>query len=134
MPAMISSAFRYLQHSLAQHFFHRRQTRGNFRKTASPQRNHSQFECFFLKLERRGANQNQFAQLVADLHHFVQTNAPFVPGVVARAASAAMLDLLFVGLVLVVPSVDESLLRHLERFLATGPHATNQALSTNQSY
>ena len=49
-------------------------------------------ERFFLEFHRRGTDQDEFAEFVADFHDFVQADAAFVSGVVACGTAAAVIN------------------------------------------
>ena len=78
---------------LAGYFFQRGHARGNFYQTAAAQRNHAAFNRFLFQFHGRCPHQNQFSDFVIDLHHFIQTAASFVAGVVADSTTFALLNL-----------------------------------------
>src|SRR5579863_187769 len=72
-----------LQHSFANYFFNRREAQADLDQSASAQHDHSLVDGLFLQFQRGSAHQNQFPQLVVDLHDFVKADAALVPGLVA---------------------------------------------------
>ena len=77
----------------ARDFFQRRHARAHLDQSAAAQRDHAALDGLLLQFHCRGADQDQLADLVVDLHHFVQTAAALVSGVVADAAALALLNL-----------------------------------------
>ena len=59
-------------------------------QTAAAQRDHAFLDGLAPQLERRRADENQLAQLVGDLHDFVQADAALVAGLVALVAARAL--------------------------------------------
>ena len=128
MPAMVASSPDYKTVSL----FHRCHACRDFDQPASPQRDHSLFDRFLFQFQGRSAHQDQLAQFVVDLHHFIQTRAPFVPALIARGASLAVINLGCFGFLGRIPGVNQRLFRHFQFFLAIHADAPHQALRANQ--
>ena len=105
---------------------------GDFGKSAAPQRDHSQFQRFLLQLQRRRADQNQFAKFVVDFHHFVEADAALVAGVVAGRAAFAVYIVDLAGFLRCEARLDQRLRLHLQRFLAVRADAPHQALRADQ--
>src|SRR5271170_4637712 len=125
MPAIFLSS---LQHGLAQYFFHGGQPGGHLLQAASPERDHSLLQRFFLDLQRRGADENQFAKFVVDFHYLVKAHAALIAGVVARRAALAVLHRGFRCLVLREPRLNQCGGLNLQRFLALRANSPNQPL------
>src|SRR5688572_15701375 len=58
---------------LPRYLFYRRQTVFDFPKPAHAQRQHAFLDRLAPKLEARCADQHELAELVGDIHHFVET-------------------------------------------------------------
>src|SRR3972149_11361644 len=72
-----------LDHSFADDFFNGGDPGGDLDQAAAPQAEDAAFNRLLLQLEGGGPHQDQFAQLVRDLHHFVESGAALVAGAVA---------------------------------------------------
>src|SRR5258708_5145819 len=83
----------FLMDRFAGHFFERGPALRDLDQPAASQGDHAAFNRFLLEFERRGADQNQFADLVIDFHHFVQSGAALVAGLVAGGAAFPLHDL-----------------------------------------
>ena len=101
-------------------------------QAAAPQRDHAALDRLLLQFHRRRADQNQFPDLVVDFHHFVQTAAPLVAGVVADAAALALLNLDRLGLFRRVAFFNQRLSRHVDHFGAVLANAADQSLRADQ--
>src|SRR5271163_1087102 len=102
-----SSLAPFLVDRFASHFFERGPALRDLGQPAAAQGDHAAFNRFFLKFNRRGADQNQFPDLVIHLHHFVQTGAAFVACLVAGSAAFALHDLHRLGLFRTEPFIDQ---------------------------
>src|SRR5713101_7700569 len=78
------------QHGLAQNLLERDLPQGRFGQAAAPQGHHPVLDGLLLEFHRRGAYQDQLADLVVYFHHFIQTHAAFVAAVIAVAAALAL--------------------------------------------
>src|SRR6266404_1337864 len=85
-----------------------------------------------IQLQRRGANKNQFAQLIVNFHDLVEARAALVAALVTGSAAFAVVNLGSLGLFGSVPSVDQCLLRNLQLFLAVRTDAPHETLRANQ--
>src|SRR6266403_1749284 len=121
-----------LQNRFAQDFFHGGLSKRNLDQTAAPQGDHALLDRFFLQLQRRGANKNQFAQLIVNFHDLVEARAALVAALVTGSAAFAVVNLGSLGLFGSVPSVDQCLLRNLQLFLAVRTDAPHETLRANQ--
>src|SRR5262245_44433189 len=86
--SVLSSQFSVLSsqfslHRLAHHFFDGREAVLALAQAARPQRDHSLVYRLAPQLEARRTHEDQLAQLVRDFHHFVETDAALVAGLVA---------------------------------------------------
>src|SRR5215475_12837987 len=122
----------FLENGLAQNFVQRGHTRGALDQTASPQGNHSLFDCLFLQFQRRRADQNQFAQFIVDFHHFIQARTALVAALVAGRAALAVINLCSFGLFRCVARIDQRLFRQIQRLFAIRADAAYQTLCANQ--
>src|SRR5215468_7449619 len=131
MPAIACSLSR-LQYRLAQNLFHGCLSRGNLGEPAAAQRDHSLLDRLLLQLQGRGADQNQFAQFVINLHHFVQARAAFVAALVAGRTALPVINLHRLYFFGRVSRVNQCLLRHFQLFLAVHADTPHQTLRANQ--
>src|SRR5262245_2097062 len=74
-------------HRFADDFFDRRQAVLHLPEAACAERDHPLVDGLASQLEAGGADQDQLAELLADLHHLVEADAPLVAGAVARVAA-----------------------------------------------
>src|SRR4029453_18945610 len=79
-----------LLHGLPDDFVNRRYAFLHLPKAAAAQRDHSFVNRLAPQFERRGAHENQFAEILGDFHHFVQADTTLVAGVVALLAALAL--------------------------------------------
>src|SRR5258708_21147869 len=121
-----------LQNRFAQYLFHGGHSQRHLHQSASPQGQHSQFHCFLFQLQRGRANQDQFAQLVGNFHHFVQAGSSLVTTLVANVAAFAVINLGGLDLFHAVPGIQQHLRRHCQFFLAVRSNAPHQSLCANQ--
>src|SRR5882724_4349435 len=121
-----------LQNRFAQDFLHGGLSKRNLDQTAAPQGDHALLDRFFLQLQRRGANKNQFAQLIVNFHDLVEARAALVAALVTGSAAFAVVNLGSLGLFGSVPSLDQCLLRNLQLFLAVRTDAPHETLRANQ--
>src|ERR1700687_6410662 len=82
-----------LGYCLSDNFFHRGHTLPNLIYSGFAQRDHPVFNRLLSQLESRGANQNQLSYLVRYFHHLIESDAAFVAGVVAGAATRSFVCL-----------------------------------------
>src|SRR3954462_11362618 len=82
---------RHLLDPLSCNLFDGRDTVHHFVQTAPAQRDHSFFDRLAPQLETRGADENEFTELLPDFHHLVKADAALVAGVVALLAAGALL-------------------------------------------
>src|SRR5580704_5663750 len=80
----------WLFHGLPDHLFEGRHAVPHLPQAALAQRDHPLIDRFPAKLGTGGADENQLAQLFADFHHFVETDAALVARVVALVAAVAL--------------------------------------------
>src|SRR5260221_8548505 len=118
--AMWSSA---LLHGFSHDFFNGGHAVLDLAESACPQREHPFIDRLPAQLETGGAHQNQLAQFLAHLHHFVQADAALVPCRIADLASGAFARRHAVGVVLVEPRLHERLRRHGAGLLAVAADA-----------
>src|SRR6267142_1610646 len=85
-----------------------------------------------LELQRRCANEDQFAELVVNFHDFVEAGAALVAALVASGAALAVINLGGLYFFRRVSRIDERLLRDIQLFLAIRTNTANQALRANQ--
>ena len=77
----------------ARDFLERSHPSRNFDQSAATQRNHAALDGLLFQFQGGGAHQDQFADLVVDLHDLVQSAAALVSRVIADSAAFALLDL-----------------------------------------
>src|SRR5260370_10394481 len=92
--------------SLPRHFLDRRHAVHDLHQPAAAERDHPFVDRLAPELQRRRADEDQLAQLLGDLHHFIETHAPLVARVVAALAAGALLRAELLGLVLREAGVD----------------------------
>src|SRR5262249_60105390 len=80
-----------LLHRLARDFFDRGDAFHHLQQAAPAQRDHPVVDRLAPELERRGADEDQLADLLGDFHHLVEADASAVAGVVVAVAPAALL-------------------------------------------
>src|SRR5262249_11276233 len=73
-------------HGFAHDFFDGRDALFYFSETRLTKSDHSLVDRLAPQLESRGADENQFSQLLGHFHHFIQADAALVPGLVAPLA------------------------------------------------
>src|SRR5207244_4310843 len=78
-----------LLHRFSDDFLDRRESVFHLAQPARAQRDHAFVDRLAAQLEARRADENQLAELVGDLHDFVETDAAFVAGLVAALAAGA---------------------------------------------
>src|SRR4051812_39180612 len=86
-----SGSVAMLFHGLPRDLFDRGHAIHHLHQPAAAQRDHALVDRLAAQFQRGGADQNQLAQLLGDLHHFVETDAALVAAVVAALAAAALL-------------------------------------------
>src|SRR5438093_2633341 len=121
-----------LFHRLPHHLFDRRDAVLHLPQSAVAQRDHPVVDGFSPQLQARGADENQLAQILADLHHFVQTDAAFVAGQIAAIAADAFEWHDGVRIGRRKSGLDERRRRERRRLLAVRADAADQTLGTNQ--
>src|SRR5436305_53213 len=117
-----------LQHSLSHHFFDRGDSILDFNQTAPAQTDHADLRRFFLDVDGRAAGEDQLADVVVDGHHFDQSDAAFVAGVVALLTAAALVHRERPDLVLLEADVQQRLGLDVYRFLALRADAARETL------
>ena len=104
----------------------------DFGQPAATQGDHAAFNRFLFEFKSRGANQNQFPDLVIHFHHFVQPGAALVAGLVAGGAALAFHDLHRLRFFGREAFVDQGLHRHLDRLGAVFADPPYQALGADE--
>src|SRR5262249_25370570 len=127
-----ASAFALLFHRLAHDLFDGRDAVHHLAQAAPAQRDHPFVNRLAPELEARRADENQLAQLLADLHHFVQADAALVARLVALLAAGALLRRHLLRLFGREPGLNERRRRHRVVLLAVRADAAHQALRANQ--
>src|ERR1035437_8222544 len=79
-----------LQHRLPDDFLDRRQAILDLLETRAPQGDHAFLEALPLDLDRRGAGEDELADLLGDLEHLDEGDATLVARVVALLAALAL--------------------------------------------
>src|SRR5216684_8719888 len=121
-----------LENRFAQDFFHGGLSQRDFYQTAPPQGNHALLNGLLLQFQSRGADKNQFAQLIINFHDLVKTCAALVATLVTSRAALAVVDLGGLNFFRRVTGVDQGLLRDVQLFLAIRTDAPHEALRANQ--
>src|SRR4030095_11823712 len=121
-----------LLHSLPDDFVNRRYAFLHLPKAAAAQRDHSFVNRLAPQFERRGAHENQFAEILGDFHHFVQADTTLVAGVVALLAALALVRNHRLGIFGVDPGVHQSLGWRGMRFRAVLANAAHETLRADQ--
>src|SRR5258708_31533565 len=111
-----------LQNRFAQYLFHGGHSQRHLHQSASPQGQHSQLHCFLFQLQRGRANQDQFAQLVRNFHHFVQAGSSLVTTLVANVAALAVINLGGLDFFHSVPAIHHHLPRPFQSSLPFPPN------------
>src|SRR3954469_18989535 len=123
-----------LPHRLAHALFGRGHAVPDLLEAAAAQRHHAALDRLLPQLEGAGAGEDHLLQIVVDLQHLVEADAPLVAGIAAALASAAAGELEGARLVLGEADLGERRGRHLERLLAEGADAAHQPLGHDHVY
>src|SRR5438105_4813507 len=121
-----------LKNGLSNHFFYGRNAFLDFNQSGAAQRDHSVFHGPALDVDGAAAGENHVAQLVVDGHDFDQSDAPFVAGVVALVAAAALQDLERTDLLFLVADVEQRLRLHFHFFFALRADTARQSLRSDE--
>src|SRR3954468_17588518 len=78
-------------HRFAGDLFQSRHTVHHLDQPASAERNHAALDRLLLQFHGGSTDENQFTNLVVNLHHLVQSGATLISGVVAGAAALTFL-------------------------------------------
>src|SRR6266851_3623613 len=115
MPAIIRPSSQY---GFPQDFLERGQPGGDLEQAAAAQRDHALLQRFLLQFQGRCPHQDELAELIVDLHDFIEPNAPLVPALVARRTTLAMIDRRRFSFLRSEPGIQQRLLWDFQRLLA----------------
>src|SRR6266404_6095899 len=121
-----------LEYRLEQDFFHRGLAQGHLDQAAAAESNHPLLDRLLLELQRRRADEDEFTELVIDLHDLVETGAALVAALVASRATLAVINLRGFYFFRRVSRVNERLLRDVQLLFAIRTNTAYQALRANQ--
>jgi hypothetical protein len=99
---------------------------------AGAKRQHPLFHGLAPQLDRRGAHENQLAELLGDFHDLVQADAALVAGVVALLAAATLVRHDHRRVLARKPAFDQRFGRNRMRFCAVLADAPDETLGADQ--
>src|SRR5713101_790341 len=115
MPAIIRPSSQY---GFPQDFLERGLPGGDLDQAAAAQRDHALLKRFLLQFQGRCPHQDELAELIVDLQDFIEPDAPLVPTLVARPTALAVVDRRRLSFLRSESSIQQRLLRNVQRLLA----------------